>query len=216
MCASNPAKLPVSSITLLPTAPRPNQPAGLRYSTTTCQLGQALLAVRSDATTLHHGLQPLAVLYLGDGDAELEAALATVYPRNARVRDDAGLAALATAVRTAIDTPALAPPIPLVLAGTAFQQRVWQALCAIPAGQTRSYSELTAELGDMKALRAVARANGANQIALLVPCHRVIGKHGALTGYRWGLARKQALLEQEGHRFSSETMPAATVQMDLI
>lgn len=98
-----------------------------------------------------------------------------------------------------LQDPAAAHRVPLVLAGTAFQQKVWQALCRIPAGSTLSYSELATQLGQAKAVRAVASANGANEISLLVPCHRLIGKSGALTGYRWGLARKQALLALEAH-----------------
>jgi AraC family transcriptional regulator of adaptative response/methylated-DNA-[protein]-cysteine methyltransferase len=85
----------------------------------------------------------------------------------------------------------------LDLRGTAFQLRVWQALRQIPRGQTRSYSELARELGDAKATRAVARACATNRVALLVPCHRVVGARGALTGYRWGLDRKRQLLDAE-------------------
>ncbi len=86
---------------------------------------------------------------------------------------------------------------PLHQPGSGFSQSVWAALCAIPAGQTRSYAQLARDLGRDSAVRAVARANGANQIALLVPCHRVIGADGALTGYGGGLWRKQRLLEIE-------------------
>jgi AraC family transcriptional regulator of adaptative response/methylated-DNA-[protein]-cysteine methyltransferase len=81
--------------------------------------------------------------------------------------------------------------------GTAFQLRVWQALRAIPRGETRSYSQLARELGEPKAVRAVARACAANRVALVVPCHRVVGASGALTGYRWGMERKRMLLEAE-------------------
>jgi AraC family transcriptional regulator, regulatory protein of adaptative response / methylated-DNA-[protein]-cysteine methyltransferase len=89
---------------------------------------------------------------------------------------------------------------PLDLRGTAFQLRVWQALRQIPRGQTRSYSQLARELGDPMATRAVARACAANRVALLVPCHRVVGADGALTGYRWGVERKQKLLASEKAR----------------
>ena len=86
------------------------------------------------------------------------------------------------------------------LRGTVFQLRVWQALRQIPRGETRSYSELARELGDAKATRAVARACATNRVALLVPCHRVVGASGSLTGYRWGIERKRQLLEAEGAR----------------
>lgn len=89
---------------------------------------------------------------------------------------------------------------PLHQAGSAFSQTVWTALRAIPAGETRSYSQLAKQIGRPDATRAVARANGANQIAVMVPCHRLIGADGALTGYGGGLWRKQRLLELEGAR----------------
>ena len=88
----------------------------------------------------------------------------------------------------------------LDLRGTVFQLRVWQALRKIPRGETRSYSQLARELGNPKATRAVARACVTNRVALVVPCHRVVGADGSLTGYRWGVERKRKLLEMEGAR----------------
>ena len=85
----------------------------------------------------------------------------------------------------------------LDLRGTVFQLRVWQALRNIPRGQTRTYSQLASEMGIPKSTRAVARACAVNRVALVVPCHRVIGVSGALTGYRWGVDRKRQLLEAE-------------------
>jgi AraC family transcriptional regulator of adaptative response/methylated-DNA-[protein]-cysteine methyltransferase len=90
----------------------------------------------------------------------------------------------------------------LDLRGTVFQLRVWQALRAIPRGETRTYSQLARELGDPNATRAVARACAMNRVALVVPCHRVIGASGSLTGYRWGVDRKRKLLEAESHEFA--------------
>ena len=87
--------------------------------------------------------------------------------------------------------------VPVELVGTAFQLRVWQALMRIPAGETRSYAELAASLDAPKAARAVASACASNRVAVLVPCHRVIRGDGSLGGYRWGLPRKQALLQSE-------------------
>lgn len=86
-------------------------------------------------------------------------------------------------------------------AGTAFQKKVWDALCLIPAGQTWSYSQLAVQIGRPTAVRAVGLANGSNPVALVVPCHRVIGANGALTGYGGGLHRKKWLLEHEGALF---------------
>lgn len=93
--------------------------------------------------------------------------------------------------------------IPLAMGGSAFQRRVWQALLDIPAGQTLSYGELSRRLGDPKAVRAVAAANGANVIAILIPCHRVVGANGSMTGYGGGLWRKRRLLQLEGQETPS-------------
>ena len=94
----------------------------------------------------------------------------------------------------------MAATFPMDVRATAFQQRVWKALQEIPRGETRSYSELALQLGVPTASRAVAAACGANPIAMAVPCHRVVGKDGALTGYRWGVERKRRLLEAEKGR----------------
>ncbi|WP_440875783.1 methylated-DNA--[protein]-cysteine S-methyltransferase [Thalassotalea sp. PLHSN55] len=91
--------------------------------------------------------------------------------------------------------------LPLAAQGTPFQQKVWQALQTIPCGQTRSYAWIAKEIGNAKAVRAVGTANGANPIALIVPCHRVIGADGKLTGYAGGLALKAKLLMHEGANF---------------
>lgn len=90
------------------------------------------------------------------------------------------------------------PPLALEQDGTPFQQLVWKTIAAIPRGETRSYTDIANELGRPKAVRAVARAIASNRIAVVVPCHRVVGSKGQLTGYRWGVDRKRALLELEG------------------
>ena len=87
--------------------------------------------------------------------------------------------------------------LPLDVRGTAFQQRVWQALREIPAGETVSYTELARRIGAPKSVRAVAQACGANRLAVAIPCHRVVRNDGALSGYRWGVERKRTLLERE-------------------
>lgn len=141
-----------------------------------------------------------AVIYLGFADHEfresLLAKLARLEPVPAapagglaRLRDQ--LEAYATGVRTAFD-------MPFRLHGSPFERRVWGALQRIPYGETRSYGQLAADLGDPNLSRAVGRANGANPVSILVPCHRVIGANGALTGYAGGLARKEQLLRIEG------------------
>lgn len=111
--------------------------------------------------------------------------------------DEDGQAALVRAGFAAIDDPSLAADLPLDCGGTAFQRRVWDELRRIPAGQTCSYLDIARALGDPKATRAVGGANRANRVAVLIPCHRVIGANGGLGGYAWGLDRKRALLAAE-------------------
>ncbi len=98
--------------------------------------------------------------------------------------------------------------VPLELGGTPFQRQAWESLLRIPYGETRSYSEQAADMGRHRAVRAVGRANGANRIALIVPCHRVIGADGTLTGYGAGVWRKERLLALEGVYLRSEPLPA--------
>jgi AraC family transcriptional regulator, regulatory protein of adaptative response / methylated-DNA-[protein]-cysteine methyltransferase len=144
----------------------------------------------------------LCWLALGTTKAEAEASLREEFPL-ATLRHDPSLAGLVDAAVTTVSRgtnsiqKGTAPQVPLDLRGTAFQLRVWQALRAIPRGETRSYSQLARELGDAKATRAVARACATNRVAVVVPCHRVVGVSGALTGYRWGVERKRQLLEAE-------------------
>lgn len=101
-----------------------------------------------------------------------------------------------------IETPQLGLDLPLDIQGTAFQQRVWQALQQIPYGTTASYSEIAKQIGNPKAVRAVARACATNQIAVAIPCHRVVGSDGSLKGYRWGSDRKYTLIEREAAQLS--------------
>jgi AraC family transcriptional regulator of adaptative response/methylated-DNA-[protein]-cysteine methyltransferase len=151
----------------------------------------------------------LCWLSLAGTKHEAEASLREEFPAATLKRDPA----LETMVDAALrvvggqtnSSEKLAPPqvaaqqaTPLDLRGTAFQLKVWQALRRIPRGETRSYSQLARELGDPKATRAVARACATNRVAIVVPCHRVVGASGSLTGYRWGIERKRLLLEAEG------------------
>ena len=147
----------------------------------------------------------LCWLALAGTKAEAEKTLRAEFPL-AKLRRDASLSRLVSAalesVREGTDLfqRAAAPQAPaerLDLRGTVFQLRVWNALRQIPRGQTRSYSQLARELGDPKAVRAVARACALNRVSVLVPCHRVVGADGSLTGYRWGVERKRKLLEAE-------------------
>jgi AraC family transcriptional regulator of adaptative response/methylated-DNA-[protein]-cysteine methyltransferase len=119
------------------------------------------------------------------------------FPRAQFIADDGRLASAVQAVLEFLEEPKQALDLPLDLRGTAFQQRVWRTLCRIPAGETRSYAELARMVGNPSAARAVARSCARNPVSLAVPCHRVIGGDGNLTGYRWGVTRKRALLEKE-------------------
>jgi AraC family transcriptional regulator, regulatory protein of adaptative response / methylated-DNA-[protein]-cysteine methyltransferase len=146
----------------------------------------------------------LCWLSLAASKAEAEATIRAEFPE-ATLKRDAALAKWVDAamayVRSGDDLvrKAAARQVPqkLDLRGTVFQLRVWQALRQIPRGETRTYSQVAREIGDPKATRAVARACAVNRVALLVPCHRVVGVSGSLTGYRWGVERKEKLLEAE-------------------
>ncbi len=143
----------------------------------------------------------LCWLSLAPTKAAAEASLRDEFPLAELHRDPALSrwveAAVACVSRNHAADQVAGAPMPLDLRGTAFQLRVWQALRDIPRGQTRSYSQLARELGDGNATRAVARACATNRVAILVPCHRVVGASGSLTGYRWGVERKRQLLEAE-------------------
>jgi AraC family transcriptional regulator, regulatory protein of adaptative response / methylated-DNA-[protein]-cysteine methyltransferase len=102
-----------------------------------------------------------------------------------------------------VEAPALGLDLPLDIRGTAFQQRVWQALRAIPPGTTASYSDIAERIGSPRSVRAVAQACGANPLAVAIPCHRVVRSDGALSGYRWGVERKRALLAREAAQRAS-------------
>lgn len=145
------------------------------------------------------GATAKGVCFLGfaEPDDALMGDLRRRFPRAVVRTDDAGLAGTVAAVLAFLHEPAAALSLPLDLRGTAFQQRVWAALCRIPPGETRTYSELAAAIDAPAAVRAVARSCATNPVSLAVPCHRVVGKGGDLTGYRWGVPRKRALLALE-------------------
>lgn len=171
--------------------------ASIRYTTTATPLGRLLVAATA---------RGICSVTLGTDDAELEQRLADEFPKAARERVDAGREDWLDAVIARIaselgwsddDAPALPP---LDVAATAFQWRVWDALTRIPAGQTRSYGEVAAALGQPGAARAVGNACGNNRLALIVPCHRVVREDGSAGGWRWGVQRKQQLLAHERGR----------------
>ena len=134
---------------------------------------------------------------LGDDDDALEAALTREYPRAQAARDDEAMQGWIEGVLACLDGRPLALGLPLDIRATAFQRQAWEALRAIPYGQTRSYGEIAEALGRTGAARAVAQACANNPLALVIPCHRVVRGDGHLGGYRWGVARKAALLARE-------------------
>jgi AraC family transcriptional regulator of adaptative response/methylated-DNA-[protein]-cysteine methyltransferase len=160
----------------------------IRTALTDCPFGRLLVAATDKGVCFIGFAEPDEAL-LGD--------LRRRFPQAAIVQDDGALATYVRAVLTFIKEPKTALSLPLDLRGTAFQCRVWEALREIPPGETRSYAQLAASMGMPRAVRAVARSCATNPVSLAVPCHRVIGTDGNLTGYRWGVPRKRALLEKE-------------------
>jgi AraC family transcriptional regulator of adaptative response/methylated-DNA-[protein]-cysteine methyltransferase len=170
----------------------------LRYTTLQTPLGRLLVAATE------RGICRVA---LGDNDENLVTDLQREFPKATFERVDAGrdewLAAVIARVQSDIagDASNAATTLPpLDIRATAFQWRVWQALQRIPRGSTRSYSDVAAEIGAPRSVRAVANACGRNRLAVVVPCHRVIREDGSLGGYRWGIARKRDLIERETRR----------------
>lgn len=160
----------------------------IRYSIGNSPLDKMLVAV-TDAG--------LCATSFGSLESELEDDLAARFPLSHIRRDEQGLGSLVQQVLTQMTEHPVALDLPLYIRATAFQHRVWQALQRIPRGETRTYGEVAQAIGQPKAVRAVAKACSQNPVAVVIPCHRVIGKNGQLTGYRWGLERKQKLLAME-------------------
>ena len=138
----------------------------------------------------------VCAVLLGDDAATLADELQGRFP-GAAPSDDAAVRELAARVAAFVERPSAGLDVPLDPRGTAFQRTVWEALRRIPPGETATYTEIATRIGMPTAARAVARACAANPIAVLVPCHRVVRGDGSLSGYRWGVARKRALLDRE-------------------
>jgi AraC family transcriptional regulator, regulatory protein of adaptative response / methylated-DNA-[protein]-cysteine methyltransferase len=160
----------------------------IRFAVGECSLGSILVA---------RGKRGICAILLGDDPDTLARDLQDRFPRAELIGGDAAFEALVARVVGFVESPALGLDLPLDVRGTAFQQRVWQALRAIPVGETASYAEIARRIGAPNSARAVAQACGANSLAVAIPCHRVVRNDGALSGYRWGVERKCALLERE-------------------
>ncbi len=160
----------------------------IRFAVGQCSLGAILVAASA---------RGICAITLGDDPDELVRDLQDRFPRAELVGGDAAFEGVVAKVVGFVEAPGLGLDLPLDVRGTAFQQRVWQALRTIPAGATASYTEIAQRIGAPKSVRAVASACAANAIAVAIPCHRVVRTDGALSGYRWGVERKRALLDRE-------------------
>jgi AraC family transcriptional regulator, regulatory protein of adaptative response / methylated-DNA-[protein]-cysteine methyltransferase len=160
----------------------------IRFAVGECSLGPILVA-QSD--------RGVCAILMGDDPDQLARTLQDQFPRANLIGGDATFEQLVARVVGLIEAPQLGLDLPLDLRGTAFQERVWQALREIPAGTTATYEEIAQRIGEPRAVRAVAQACGANRLAVAIPCHRVVRKDGSLSGYRWGVERKRELLARE-------------------
>ncbi len=160
----------------------------IRFAVGECSLGAILVA------TTDRGI---CTILLGDDPDALVRDLQDQFPKAELIGADASFEQLVAQVVGFIEAPGIGLDLPLDVRGTAFQQRVWQALREIPTGSTASYSEIAARIDAPKSVRAVAGACAANNLAVAIPCHRVVRHDGTLSGYRWGVERKRALLTRE-------------------
>lgn len=174
---------------MTPTAFR-SQGAGeaIKFALGQCRLGAILVAASEKG---------VCAIALGDDPEALVRGLQDQFPAATLIGGDAGFETVVAQAVGLVEAPGIGLNLPLDIRGTAFQQRVWQALQRIPAGQTATYAQIAQAIGAPKAHRAVASACAANAIAVAIPCHRVIRQNGALSGYRWGIERKRELLALE-------------------
>ena len=160
----------------------------IRFAIGECSLGSILVAQSE---------RGVCAILLGDDPNALLGNLQDKFPRADLIGADEGFERLVAKVVGFVEAPALGLELPLDVRGTAFQQRVWQALREIPVGSTASYTAIAERIGAPSSVRAVAQACAANALAVAIPCHRVVRNDGALSGYRWGVERKRVLLERE-------------------
>lgn len=163
----------------------------LRFAVAPCSLGYVLVAASG---------QGICVVTLGDRVQPLIDDLRARFPQADLHEGDASFDSTVAEVVAHVEAPGSSLALPLDIRGTAFQQRVWKALQAIPSGHTATYREIAERIGQPDAVRAVAGACAANHIAIAIPCHRVVRTDGSLSGYRWGVERKRALLDREAQR----------------
>src|ERR1700726_794204 len=162
----------------------------IRFAVGECSLGSILVAQSE---------RGICAIFLGDDPDALVRELQDQFPNANLIGGDAGFEQLVAKVVGFVEAPERGLDLPLDVRGTAFQQRVWQSLGKIPAGSTASYTDVAKLIGSPRSVRAVAQACGANKLAVVIPCHRVVRNDGALSGCRWGVERKRALLEKEAN-----------------
>ncbi|OZG75529.1 bifunctional transcriptional regulator/O6-methylguanine-DNA methyltransferase [Hahella sp. CCB-MM4] len=162
--------------------------ANIHFAVGECSLGSILVAQSG---------QGVCAILIGDDPDRLTRELQDQFPKANLVGGDEAFEGIIAKVVGFIEAPGIGLNLPLDIRGTAFQKRVWQALQSIPVGETASYAEIANRIGSPKSARAVAKACAANTLAVAIPCHRVVRNDGALSGYRWGVERKQALLDKE-------------------
>lgn len=160
----------------------------IKFATTSSTLGRVIVAATDKG---------VCKVAFGDSDDELERDLRNEFTDADLLRSDSSFRALFKALKGCLEGRGGGQDLPLDIGGTAFQRKVWEALRKIPAGETRSYGEVAQAIGQPTAVRAVAAACASNSVAILIPCHRVIQKDGGTAGYRWGVERKETLLENE-------------------
>jgi AraC family transcriptional regulator of adaptative response/methylated-DNA-[protein]-cysteine methyltransferase len=160
----------------------------IRFAVAQCWLGSVLVAASE---------RGVCAILLGDDPEALVRDVQDRFSQATLIGGDPDFEAIVAQVVALVETPALSLELPLDVRGTAFQRRVWQALREIPAGSTASYGDIASRLGHPEAALAVGRACAANSLAIAIPCHRVVRTDGSLSGYRWGIERKRALLDRE-------------------
>jgi AraC family transcriptional regulator of adaptative response/methylated-DNA-[protein]-cysteine methyltransferase len=160
----------------------------IRFTIGECTLGSVLVAMSGKG---------ICAILLGDEADGLLRDLQDCFPEVSLIQGDGELEQRMAEVVSFVENPAVGLDLPLDVRGTAFQQRVWQALREVPAGSTASYGEIARRIGAPKEAYAVGEACAANMIAVAIPCHRVVRKDGTLADYRWGFRRKRSLLKRE-------------------
>ncbi|HEV7813661.1 MAG TPA: methylated-DNA--[protein]-cysteine S-methyltransferase, partial [Janthinobacterium sp.] len=180
--------------------------ASIRFAIGACSLGAILVAATQKG---------ICAILIGDDAEALARDLQDRFPKAELLGAEAQFEQVVARVVALVERPGIGLDLPLDVRGTVFQQRVWQALRAIPPGRTVSYAELAQIVGAPNGARAVAGACAANALAVAIPCHRVVRNDGAISGYRWGVERKQVLLEREAGQGETDAEAAGAGRLSI-